>query len=237
MNASVVKSIGVSPASIVFGNNIDLDRGILKPYKQLPETTMHDYLKQMSSAQAAIIAIAQETQRVINSEHIDRKQRLAGAAITEFPMGSYVKVKHHETRLKIVRPTKVDAIYKGPFRVINNLGSRYTVQNLVSMKEEVYLATDLQPFLFDPNVVDPRVVARNSVNEFDVHSIIDIRGPRRKDKWMKSTVEFLVHWDGYDASYDTWEPYSGLRNTAQLHRYLREHRLTYLIPKDAEEDV
>jgi hypothetical protein len=105
------------------------------------------------------------------------------------------------------------------------------------MKEEVYLAADLQHFLFDPNVVDPRVVARDSVNEFDIHSIINIRGPRRKNKWTKSTVEFLVHWDGYDASYDTWEPYSGLRNTAQLHQYLRDNDLTYLIPKNLEEEV
>jgi len=231
MNASVVKSIGVTPASIVFGNNIDLDRGILKPHKPLPDTTMHEYLQQMSVAQAAIIAIAQETQRVINSEHINRKQRQAVPAITEFPIGSYVKVKNHETTLKIVRPTKVDAIFKGPYRVINNVGSRYTLQNLVNMKEEVYLATNLQPFLFDPNIVDPRVVARDSVNEFDIHSIVDIRGPRHRYKWKKSSVEFKVHWTGYDESYDTWEPYSGLKDTEQLHAYLRLHKFTYLLPK------
>jgi hypothetical protein len=236
MNASVVKSTGVTPASIVFGNNIDLDRGILKPYKHLPETTMHEYLKQLNEAQAAIIAIAQETQRVVNNDHITRQQRKAGLAITEFPMGSYVKVRHHKTVLKQVRPTKVDAIFKGPFRVINNLGSRYTVQNLVTMKEEVYLVTDLQPFLFDPNIVDPRVVARNSVDEFDIHSILDIRGPKHKNRWTRSTVQFLVKWDGYDDTYNTWEPYSGLRNTAHLHKYLRQQRLTYLLPKDAEEE-
>jgi hypothetical protein len=104
------------------------------------------------------------------------------------------------------------------------------------MKEEVYLVTDLQPFLFDPNVVDPRVVARNSVDEFDVHSIVDIRGQRHKNKWMKSKVEFLVKWTGYDDTHNTWEPYSGVRNTAQLHKYLREHKLLYLLPKDAEEE-
>ena len=230
MNASIVKSIGVTPASIVFGNNIDLDRGIIKPYKHLPETTMNDYLKQMSNAQAAIIAIAQETQRVINNEHITREQRQA-TPITQFPINSYVKVRHHTTTLKIVRPTKVDAVYKGPYRVISNLGSRYTLQNLVNMKEEVYLATNLQPFLFDPNVVDPRTVARNSVDEFDIHSIIDIKGTRQhRGRWLKSDVQFLVHWDGYDETYDTWEPYANLRDTEQLHAYLNAHQLQYLIP-------
>ena len=229
LNASIVKSIGVTPASIVFGNNIDLDRGILKPHRHLPDTTLHEYLRQMSNAQASIIAIAQETQRVINNEHINRQQRMA-TTITQFPINTYVKIKHHPATLKIVRPTKLTTKYKGPYRVINNVGSRYTVQNLVSMKEEEYLATDLQPFLFDPNVVDPRVVARNSVDEFDIHSIRDIRGPRHRNQWMRSTVEFLVHWDGYNDTHDSWEPYAYLRDTEQLHAYLRQHTLTYLIP-------
>jgi len=230
MNASIVKSIGVAPASIIFGNNIDLDRGILKPHKHLPESTMHQYLEQMMQAQSAIIAIAQETQRVINNEHVSNAQRQT-AAITQFPINSYVKVRHHETTLKMVRPTKVSANYKGPYRVINQLGSRYTLQNLVTMKEEIYLAANLQPFLFDPNVVDPRIVARDSVDEFDIHSILDIRGNKHRGKWVRTNLEFLVKWDGYDDPiYNTWEPYSGVRDTEQLHQYLHAHNLQYLIP-------
>ena len=226
----MVKSIGVSPASIIFGNNIDLDRGIIKPHKHLPESTMHQYLEQMMQAQAAIIAIAQETQRVINNEHISKAQRQA-ATITQFPINSYVKVRHHETTLKMVRPTKVSTTYKGPYRVISNLGSRYTLQNLVTMGEETYLSANLQPFLFDPNVVDPRVVARDSVDEFDIHSILDIRGNKHRGKWVRTNLEFLVKWDGYDDPlYNTWEPYSGVRDTEQLHQYLRANNLQYLIP-------
>ena len=236
MNASVVKSIGVTPASIIFGNNIDLDRGIIKPYKHLPEKSMHAYISEMTKAQQIIIAIAQETQRVVNSEHINKEQRMA-TPITEFPMNSYVKVRHHETLLKMARPTKISPIYKGPYRVISNLGSRYTLQNLVTMKEEVYLATDLQPFLFDPNVVDPRVVARDSVDEFDIDSILAHKGDIRKNKYIKSSLEFLVHWTGYDNTYDTWEPWSELRDTEQLRQYLLANNLQYLIPakfKDLE---
>jgi hypothetical protein len=219
----------VSPASIVFGNNIDLDRGIIKPHKHLPESTMHEYLEQMMKAQTAIIAIAQETQRVVNNDHISKAQRQA-AAITEFPINSYVKVKHHVTSLKMVRPTKVSANFKGPFRVISNLGSRYTVQNLVTMKEETYLASNLQPFLFDPNVIDPRVVARDSVEEYDIQSILNIRGNKHRGKYVKTDLFFEVKWDGYDDSYNTWEPYSGLRDTSQLHQYLRANNYQYLIP-------
>ena len=97
-------------------------------------------------------------------------------------------------------------------------------------KEQDCLATDLQPFLFDPNIIDPRVVARDSVDEFDIESIRDISGTKVKNRYVKKDLKFLVHWTGYDDTYDTWDPYEGLRDTEQLHKYLRLHKLTHLIP-------
>jgi hypothetical protein len=35
----------------------------------------------------------------------------------------------------------------------------------------------------------------------------------------------------YDESHDSWEPYAALRDTAQLHEYLRLHNLEKLIPQ------
>jgi hypothetical protein len=35
----------------------------------------------------------------------------------------------------------------------------------------------------------------------------------------------------YDESHDSWEPYSALRDTSQLHEYLRHHKLEKLIPR------
>ena len=146
-------------------------------------------------------------------------------------MSSIIARAIRDDSTTIARPTKISPIYKGPYRVISNLGSRYTLQNLVTMKEEVYLATDLQPFLFDPNVVDPRVVARDSVDEFDIDSILNHRGDTWKNKYIKKSLEFLVHWTGYDNTYDTWEPWSELRDTEQLRQYLLAKNLQYLIPK------
>ena len=63
----------------------------------------------------------------------------------QFPINSYVMAKyenHHEHR----PPTKLHPIKKGPFRVVNYTGSIYTVQNLVTMKNEDYHVTNLEPF-------------------------------------------------------------------------------------------
>ena len=34
----------------------------------------------------------------------------------------------------------------------------------------------------------------------------------------------------YDQSYDSWEPFANLRDSDHLHSYLREKKLTQLIP-------
>ena len=44
-------------------------------------------------------------------------------------------------------------------------------------------------------------------------------------------LEFHVKWLNYDESHNTWEPYAALRDTAQLHEYLRLHKLEKLIPQ------
>ena len=38
----------------------------------------------------------------------------------------------------------------------------------------------------------------------------------------KRLLEFNVQWDGYGPEHNTWEPWSELRLTSQLHAYLRK---------------
>ena len=35
---------------------------------------------------------------------------------------------------------------------------------------------------------------------------------------------------GYDKSFNTWEPYTGLRNNVKLHEFLRKENKSFLIP-------
>ena len=46
----------------------------------------------------------------------------------------------------------------------------------------------------------------------------------------RSTMQFKVRWLGYGPEHDSWEPYKYLRDTQQLHDYLRANRMTSLIP-------
>ena len=40
-----------------------------------------------------------------------------------------------------------------------------------------------------------------------------------------------VEWLGYDETHNSWEPYANLRDSDQLHVFLRQNNLLRLIPK------
>ena len=47
-----------------------------------------------------------------------------------------------------------------------------------------------------------------------------------------STLKFLVKWLNYDSSHKSWEPWKSMRTTDQLHKYLRDNNMSYVIPKE-----
>ena len=85
----------------------------------------------------------------------------------------------------------------------------------------------MKPFLFDPAITDPQDVARHDYLEFFVENILDHRGNLK----LKSTIEFHIKWLGYPEVENSWEPYSNLRDLDILHDYLKQHKLSQLIPK------
>jgi hypothetical protein len=121
MNSQIHESIGVSPASIVFGNTLTLDRGILYPYTDNETTKLSDWTSNMLSAQETIVSVAIATQNSTDMFHISRN---SGSSITEFPINSYVLVKYENEGHK--PPTKLHTKLRGPLRVISHVGSIYT---------------------------------------------------------------------------------------------------------------
>ena len=100
---------------------------------------------------------------------------------------------------------------------------------MVEDKHEVHHIKTLHPYLYDPaNGLQPPAVALKDKGEFRVESILRHTGnPTRK-----SEMDFLVRWEGYDASHDLWLPWSSLRNNPKLHAYLLRSGLSKLIYKE-----
>jgi hypothetical protein len=180
----------------------------------------------MRRVQDKIIEIAQRNQKELDSKHL--KHRGIDEPPTEFPIGTYVLVRYPKTAMGRRPPSKLHSPWKGPMQVLSYKGNRYTLLNLVTMKEEQAHITALKKFEYNTETTDPRQVALSEANVFDVEKIIS---HRFKDKKRIASYEFKVRWLNYGENEDTWEPWENLRDNEALHTYLKEQGLQRYIPR------
>jgi hypothetical protein len=222
INSEIHTSTGVSPANIIYGNAINLNRGIFIPRDEIPLTPykkLSSYMGDMLHKQQTIIEVARQHQLKLNEQHMLSKN----SHVTQFPINSYVLVDYPDRP-----PTKLHPIKKGPMKVINNIGAEYVLLNLVNNKEEHIHISRLSPFIYDLEIIDPRLIANKDYQEFDVECILNHSGSGTKS----STYEFLVQWTGYSEEFNRWLPWKELRNNPVLHDYLRRSGLQSMIPRE-----
>ena len=131
MNTTPKQSTGVSPARVIYGNNIDLDRGIVKGYKQPPIQNMTECIQELTIAQARLIAVAQATQSILNAKHIDKRIGKSRKQPVTHTVNDLVLLAPHRDSVsgKRRRVDKLATAVKGPYRIVNVQGSRYTLQD------------------------------------------------------------------------------------------------------------
>ena len=232
MMAEPNEVIGVSPAQLLFGNAIQLDRGIFLP--RLPsegveaEIALSDWADRMVAAQRTLLDTAQKLQREKDQSHMAQQPP---GIITTFAVGAYVLVSYNPQSMQGKPPTKFHPRLKGPYRVANVRGDIYACQNLVTDDLEDYHVTRLREFRYDERFDDPRDIALRDKDEYFVEKILAHRG----DIGRLKTLTFHVKWRGYDESFNSWEPWKNLRETEMLHRYLIANGMQRLIPAKFKE--
>jgi Chromo (CHRromatin Organisation MOdifier) domain len=97
-------------------------------------------------------------------------------------------------------------------KVIKRLKGQYTLLDLTTLKEKEYHSTQLKEFIFNPNRVSPLDVARKDYLEFFIEEILHHTGNTNR----LSTFNFKVKWQGYDDTYNSYEPWKNLRSTEHL---------------------
>ncbi len=153
---------------------------------------------------------------------------LPESKLTSYPINSYVLVEYPNTGFKKGPPNKLMPILKGPMRVMNKIGVRYTLLNLVNNKTEEVHITRLHPFEYDPNRTEPADIANRDNQMEDVDHIIKHWGNPMK----KSNMQLLVRWADSSESDDQWLPWKDLRANLALHTYLRKEGMDRLIPDE-----
>ena len=149
INSEVHGVVKVSPAQIVFGNMIDLDRGVFMPHKVNDHKQMKysEYTSNLLQAQADVIKLAYESQVKSDLHHM----AMHTAMTTEFPINSYVLAQYEN--LEHRPPSKFHLQNQGPFQVINKIGSVYTVRNLVTNKNIDFISKILDRFCMFLNLL------------------------------------------------------------------------------------
>jgi transposase InsO family protein len=223
LNSSYNERTGISPAELLFGNAVKLDRGLFLPPAERNASILTKPLSESAAKllflQDQLISIAADRLKITDSQRLG----YYSTERTEYAAGDFVLVSCR----KLLAPTRLHTKLQGPLRVISNKESEYVLFDLVKNKEKHYHITDMRPFHFDPSITDPLDIARRDYLEFFVEKVLSHRGsPKRK-----SSLEFLIQWMGYDSSYNSWEPWSNFKETECLHDYLLERNLSYLIPK------
>jgi hypothetical protein len=243
LNAEIHLSTGVSPAQIVFGNSIDLDRMILTPPPVAPEVNtctrtrsnrsapcqapgepaLSSWMGKMLKNQSLLIKLAQDDLDARDYKHITAN-RLTGPlrGSSEFPVGSYVLVSPPEGK-----GSKLSCPWQGPYRVVTSLADQLTIQNLVNHRDRKVHVKQVKPFIYDETTTDPKSVALKDYQEFEIDKIIDHNG----DPTDRMAMSFLVRWTGYSEADDVWVDWIELRGTDQLHLYLFQHDMKRLLPR------
>jgi hypothetical protein len=245
MNSSVHDTIGVSPAQILFGNALELNRGVLHGHADAPSTDpdsplLRQWMDKMLTNQAHVIRAAQQTQLRKEEVHL---RSVDPAEVTSYADGEYVLVVKTNHSMKAGPENKLSLPQAGPFRVDHHEGSIYFLRNLVTGKLQSYHVKELRAFHYDEAVVNPIEVANKDDQRFIVESIVDHRPKVKRASLlarMRSRLQFLVKWQGYANSENTWESYHELRHDAALHEYLRSNKMKSLIPnvhKESSETV
>jgi len=123
MRAEPNEVIGVSPAHLLFGNAIQLDRGIFLP--TLPsegvekEVALSDWADSRFAAQKVLIDTAQRPQRLQRPQRAKDTVHMAQVRgiVTYFAIGAYVLVSYNPQSMNGRPPTKLNSKLKGPYLV------------------------------------------------------------------------------------------------------------------------
>jgi hypothetical protein len=173
LNSSTHSSIGYSPAQIVFGDMIDINRGVLFPHTHIKNNNITHYsswLDDRLNAQKSIIAKAKKLQIEFNENKLNKTDL---NDITIFNVGDLVLVDY-----PVHTPNKLLTNRKGPLTIIHKTDNNmfYTVRDLTNVKnDQVVHISKLHKYI-DNNHNNPIDIANRDVQLSEIDSILEHRG-------------------------------------------------------------
>ena len=145
----------------------------------------------MITTQAALLASARRAQLATDEYNI--QTRTSSSEPTKFPINSYVLEEFPDSGIRRGPPKgKIYPNKRGPLRVVNYVGDKYAIQDLITGKVHDTHVSRLNEYLFDENDISftPHDAARRDNHEHWVEAILDHKGHQRD----KTNMTFEVQW-------------------------------------------
>jgi hypothetical protein len=242
INASIHSATGTSPARILFGDNLDLDRCLLTRAPDARELDMSSYVDALTWNQRIILEEADLFQsklcdKVIAkanaSQRVKRGESWVPAPVKELAVGNWVLVKPQPN----YPLNKLAPRWLGPFQIesISATSDMIVVFDSLKSKRRQFMRRDLELFNISmlADVEGLTKVAESDGFEFPVESIMGVslvneggigsnpaqlspdfvRGQRRK-----TSFQFLIKWVGYEEP--TWVDYKTACRLVQFPGYV-----------------
>ena len=210
---------GLSPAELKFGTS-DYHRFRL-PQPLSPGHDYHDFVARLDQNLATVRSITDEYQCAVRTK---RQAPTPPSTQNKYQTGDLVlwNPKEHPHAF---RSSKLAPKLLGPYTVQHQVGNDVQCTHCHLQTQHVFHTQRLTPFFGDSSTAP--ILGLLDKEEFVIDHVVEHRGSLQHRK----SLQFLVHWFGYDSTSNTWEPYSNLMHTAQLHSYLHNIDRPDLIPK------
>ena len=225
INSQVNARTSVSPTQLIFGNTINHDSHFLsEPLQNNLDKSAKEYMSNMLQIQQKILSIAQQSQEQNDTHYIVAQENKGNFIQTHFPINSYVLVEY-ETR----KDSKLHTKRHGPYRVINRIGTVYTLENLVTNKLRDYHVKLLSQYNHDDVNVDINAVAKIDEELADITQVLSHRF--KGSKKTLTNLELLLVWE--DDPKPQWFPWnSSFRSIDVVHRYFENNQMRKFIPPE-----
>ena len=225
MNTQVNLRTRISPTQLIFGNTVNHDSHFLsEPIDNNLDDSATQYMSNLLTIQQKIIKIALDNQEENDTHQISVRQNQGNYKQTYFPIDSYV-LAQYET----YKDSKLHTKKHGPYRVVNRIGTVYTLENLVTNKLVDFHVKLLSAYSHDENNSDIIKVAKIDEELSDIVKILNHRF--RGHKKTLSNLELQLVWE--DDPNPNWFPWnSTFRSNELIHKYFNENQMRKFIPPE-----
>ena len=230
LNSTEYARLGSTPAQLLFGNNVNLDRHFLtqaRPGKvEKVSKWLDDFLRNYEKREEE--ARAYENERI--KQQLNRSLKRPANELTTYAVNDRVLVDWHRNELtgSQSKPNRLNTPRRGPFIVVKtNENNTYDVIHAATNKPERFSVWELHPYK-QRDSEDEEQVART---DEDMVVVAKIRNHRFvPNKQIMKNLQLQVVF-GNPQSKPIWQPYTYLQRVKIVHEYLRSKNLEHLIVK------